>query len=285
MKKILIVLVSFSSIISCNQNKEEKKSDTITTEEKTELIPVESDGGIGDGATSLSDFLLTTIEKTHKKNQFLSHKAVSFYIDISFGGKKRLDGKITMLTNSSKIRIDKNDETKLIYDGKNVYLCPEDANSKGARFDMFTWSYFFGLPYKLNDPGTNIERKEDRELNNRTHTTAKLTFDAGTGDAPDDWYILYADPSTRLLQAAAYIVTYGSNGDTTKAESDPHAIYYKDYITLNDIPFATKWEFYGWTSEKGITDKIGEAVISDITFLEEESEIFTTPENSKKILL
>ncbi|MDH7446886.1 DUF6503 family protein [Aquimarina sp. 2201CG14-23] len=282
MKRILITLLSIGILSSCNQNNKEDNKET-KVEVSEEITPVEPNGGIGNGALSISDHFTKSIEKTHKKDKFLSHKAVSFDINIIFNGKEHLDGKITMLTNSSKIRIDKKDESTLIYDGEKIYLYPADANDKGARFDMFTWTYFFGLPYKLSDPGTKWEMQEDRKLNNIAHSTAKLTFEAGTGDAPDDWYVIYADPVAKSLQAAAYIVTYGSDGDTSKAEEDPHAIRYKEFTNVNNIPFATKWEFYGWTSEKGMTDNLGEATISNITFLDNEVQLFDGPENAKVI--
>jgi hypothetical protein len=38
------------------------------------------------------------------------------------------------------------------------------------------------------------------------YLTEKLTFKSGTGDAPDDWYVVYADKKTNLLETA-YIVT------------------------------------------------------------------------------
>ncbi|WP_299439632.1 DUF6503 family protein [uncultured Aquimarina sp.] len=282
MKRFFIALLTIC-ILSCNQDKKEESKEPEVIE-NNEMIPVEPNSGIGDGALSITDNFIKRVEKTHKKDRFLTHKAVSFRIKILFGGKEHLDGKITMLTNSSKIRIDKKDNSKLIYDGENVYLCPADANDKGARFDMFTWTYFFGLPYKLSDPGTKWEMQDDRTLNNIPHSTAKLTFEAGTGDAPDDWYVIYADPVAKSLQAAAYIVTFGSDGDTSKAEADPHAIHYKEFTTVDNIPFATKWDFYGWTSEKGMTDTLlGEATITDITFLESEGALFDDPENSKII--
>ncbi len=279
------VLIFIVALAACNQSQKETKESTQNQGQSQEMIPTEPDGGIGDGALSIADHYIQTVEQAHKKEGFLKHKAISFKINIVFGGKQHLDGKITMLTNSTKIRIDKNDESKLIYDGEKVFLCPVEANDKGARFDMFTWTYFFGLPYKLSDPGTKWEMQQDRNLNDKIHSTAKLTFDDGIGDAPDDWYIIYTDPGSKILQAAAYIVTFGSEGDISKAESDPHAIYYKDFIEVDGIPFATKWEFYGWTEEKGITDPLGEATITDITFLENEGILFETPENSKEIKL
>ncbi len=280
MKNLWLAILAIT-LISCNQN---KKQDNQTTDKDTEVIPVEPDGGIGDGGLSIENVFVKSIEKAHKKDQFLKHKAVSFNAHIFFGGKEHLNGKITMLTNSTKIRIDKKDESKLIYTGEQVFLCPEDANEKGARFDMFTWTYFFGLPYKLSDPGTKWELKNPKPLNGVEHQTAKLTFEKGIGDAPDDWYVLYSD-NQNVLQAAAYIVSFGSNGDTSKAESDPHAIHYKGFKMIDGIPFATQWEFYGWTEEKGLTDKLGEATITDITFLNEEGTIFETPDNAKEIKL
>ncbi len=268
--------------IGCNQTKKENSSDI---ENDNEVMPVEPNGGIGDGALSIVDHYIASIEKAHKKEEFLNHNAISFRINLSFGGKQRLDSKITMLTNSTKIRIDKKDGSKLIYTGEKAFLCPKDANEKGARFDMFTWTYFFGMPYKLSDPGTQWEMGSNKPLDGIDHQTAKLTFEAGTGDAPDDWYIIYTDPKENTLNAAAYIVTYGNEGNTSKAEADPHAIYYKNFKIVDGIPFATRWEFFGWTEEKGLTDKLGEATITDITFLEEEGTIFETPDDAKEITL
>lgn len=173
MKKIALICVAVT-ILSCNTSKKDK----ITNEQPNqEMTPVEPDGGIGDGAGSISDHYVNSIETAHKKNEFTDNKMISFNINLMFGGKQRLDAKVTMLTNSSKIRIDKKDGSKLIFDGSDVYLCPMDANDKGARFDMFTWTYFFGLPYKLNDEGANIEIAEDMNLNDKIHSTAKLTFE------------------------------------------------------------------------------------------------------------
>jgi len=274
MKKILIITLTILTI-SCNQNKKEEKIETNTKKEE-----VKKDYEI---RPSVSNPFVSAIENAHKKNLFLKHKSVSFSIDIKFGGKQRLNAKITMLTNTTKIRIDKKDGATLVYDGQDIFISPKDADDKRARFDMFTWTYFFGFPYKLNDPGTKWEVQKNRTLDNISYNTAKLSFDTGIGDSPDDWYVLYADPNTNLLKASAYIVTYGSNGDTAKAESDPHAIYYKSFKTINNIPFATKWEFYGWRSEKGFTDKLGEASISNITFSEDENMTFRNPENYKKL--
>ena len=283
--KLVSIAALIVLLISCNTSNKKDAEELATKKDALNAIPVEPDGGIGDGALSIEKQLLKNVESAHKKEAFLDHKMITFDAVINFGGKKILDAKITMLTNSSKIRIDKKDGSKLIYNGDKVMLCPKDASDKRARFDMFTWSYFFGLPYKLSDPGTALEIKQNRSLDAEKYTTAKLTFSEGTGDAPDDWYIVYINPENHVITAAAYIVTYGSGEDISKAESDPHMIVYKDYALIDNIPISTQWDFYGWTEEKGKTDKLGEAMISDVVFLEENASLFEEPDDYKEITL
>ncbi|MCM5661428.1 DUF6503 family protein [Galbibacter mesophilus] len=222
-----------------------------------------------------------SVEKAHRKNDLVNKNYVQFDIDVFFGGKPRLAGTVTMNTNSSEIRIDKKDGTSLFYDGKNVMLSPKDANEKGARFDMFTWAYFFALPFKLSDQGTNIETLKDHSLDSLSYHTAKLTFDKNTGDAPDDWYILYADKETGLLEAAGYIVTFGKTLE--KAEANPHAIAYHNYKKVQNIPIATAWTFHNWSQETGLEDTIGTATLKNIKFVDKNSEFFKAPENSTPI--
>jgi hypothetical protein len=42
---------------------------------------------------------------------------------------------------------------------------------------------------------TTIKKKDATN-----YLTEKLTFKSGTGDAPDDWYVVYADKKTNLLE-------------------------------------------------------------------------------------
>ena len=276
----LIVLLS-----SCNKSNEKTSEESTIKEDTLNTIPVEPDGGIGNGALSIEKHFLKNIENAHKKADFLDHKMIAFDAVVKFGGKIILDAKITLLTNSSKIRIDKKDGTKLIYNGDKVMLCPKEANYNRARFDMFTWSYFLALPFKLSDPGTSLEVKQDRLLDGENYSTAKLTFDKGTGDAPDDWYVVYVNPKNNIVTAAAYIVTYGAGNDISKAESDPHMIIYKDYMMIDNVPISTQWDFYGWTEEKGKTEKLGEARITNVVFLEENASLFEEPDDYKEIAL
>lgn len=273
--KNLILICSILFLVGCKEEqKKENNSD--------EVIMSEPDGGIGKGAVSPAVAFAQGIESAHNKTEWNANKAVSFDIALTFGGQERLNGKVTSLTNSTKVRVDKNNNTQLIYDGKNAYLCPADAEPKGARFDMFTWQYFFAIPFKLTDPGTKWETLDSVEMNGNKFDVGRLSFGENIGDAPDDWYVVYQERETGLLHAAGYIVTFG-NGDQEKAEQNPHAIVYSEYEVVDGIPIATKWSFHNWNLKDGFGEKIGEASISNITFFNAEDKLFEQPEDSRVI--
>ncbi|MCM4154613.1 DUF6503 family protein [Gramella sp. AN32] len=221
------------------------------------------------------------IEKAHHKAAYMQKDVVSFDINLTFNGNSRLNARIFQTPNSSKIKVVKNDSTQIIFDGSNMYAIPEGIDENSARFDAFTWSYFFSIPFKLTDPGTVWAEETQMKLDSMEYPVSKLTFESGTGDSPDDWYMVYQDPETKMLKAAAYIVTFSSAKD--EAEKNPHAIVYSDYQNINNIPFAHTWSFHNWNFENGLEDKIGEAKISNIKFSEMKEEYFNIPENAKKI--
>lgn len=224
---------------------------------------------------------LTALEAAHKKSTFDQKEAIQFDIELFFRGKKRLDATITSLTNSGKIRMEKADGTVVVFDGNQVLQMPADTDYKGARFDIFTWQYFFMAPYKLSDPGTIWTDISRDTLNTLTYERGKLTFEAGTGDAPDDWYVIYKNPKTNLMDVLAYIVTYGQSAE--EAEEEPHAVTYEAYQTFEGIPIATKWGFWIWYEDQGLTEQLGEANVSNVKFVDGADTLFSLGEDAKVI--
>ncbi|SDR65797.1 DUF6503 family protein [Gramella sp. MAR_2010_147] len=267
MKKVSLLLMILT-IIGCKQNNSEEK------------IPVEPNNGIGDGAVppkALSFF--ENIEEAHNKTSFMMNEAVAFDINLNFGGSTRLEGTVSMTTNSSKVRLDKADGTSIVYDGEQVYISPKTSKKEGARFDIFTWQYFFAMPFKLTDPGTVWEEQEPKILDSLQYETAKLSFKSNVGDSPDDWYVVYKEPETNMLKAAAYIVTFSSEQE--KAEEDPHAIVYANYQNFDKVAIPTQWSFHNWNKEDGFGEKLGEATISNVKFFSPEQDFFQAPNNSE----
>lgn len=216
-----------------------------------------------------------SIEQAHELEKFRSHEAIAFNIQLSFGGKQILDGKMTLLTNSSAGLIEENNGKKLYFLEDKIYFDSTKMSLDAARFSAYTWSYFFLFPYKLNDEGTNWHDYADKNLNGVEYLVEQLTFNAGTGDAPDDWYIAYADKETKRLHTAAYIVT--AHADLKEAEEDPHAISYSNYTEIEGIPIAQKWIFSTWRKNEGLTEQLGEADLSDFEFVEVPDDFFKAP--------
>ncbi|APG60038.1 hypothetical protein [Christiangramia salexigens] len=269
MKKILCLLVIIS-IFSCKDNKSNQN------------IPVEPNNGSGKGAVPPKVLSFSeNIEEAHNKPAFMTKEAVAFDIDLKFGDKTRLDAKVSMLTNSSKVRLDKTNETSIVYNGEKVFISPDSSDVQGARFDIFTWQYFFAMPFKLTDPGTVWTEPKELKLDSLKYETSKLSFKNDIGDSPDDWYVVYKDDKTSRLKAAAYIVTFSQ--EQKKAEQNPHAIVYSEYKVVDQIAIATKWSFHNWDNENGLGEKLGEASISNIHFFKPEDTFFKAPENALEV--
>ncbi|MGY5353043.1 DUF6503 family protein [Wenyingzhuangia sp. IMCC45533] len=256
---LMATAVAFTSI-SCKNANDKKESQTIVKQnEKTAETPI------------------TKIETAHHKNSFLSKNAVEFDINVKFGGKEHISGKITALTNSTKALITLKTGDKIYINNDKVQHTPNIKNEPMVRFDAYTWTYFFMFPYKLSDAGTQWSEFGETTLNGETKNIQHLTFESGTGDAPDDWYYVYSNPKTNLIDVAAYIVSFGKTKE--QAEKEPHAIKYENYQTVDGIPFATNWTFWGWTKKQGLTQQIGEASIENIKFLEADDQYFKAPKD------
>lgn len=222
------------------------------------------------------------IEKAHNKDLFQDLGFISANFALTFGGQKRMHA--TMITDAanSRIRLERNDGAVLVFDGLEVWVSPKDATWESARFDVFTWPYFFALPYKLNDSGTKWEQLQDSLLLGKMLNRYYLSFSEGTGDAPDDWYLLYNDPDSHLLQAAGYIVTYGGT-QAEEAVKNAHAITYGDYREFEGVPIAQKWSFHNWSRPTGVVDTIGAATLTNITFLTNADSLFIKPADARII--
>lgn len=224
---------------------------------------------------------LSALETAHQKAAFYGHAAIQFDLELVFGGKKRLEATITSMTNSAKIKLEKSDGTTLLFDGEKVLQSPDTASYGGARFDIFTWQYFFMAPYKLSDPGAVWKDIKPDTLNELIYKRGKLTFESGIGDAPEDWYVIYKNPQTNLMDVLAYIVTYSKSVE--KAEEEPHAVTYEAYEKVAGIPFATKWGFWIWYEDQGLTKKLGEANLSNIKFIGVDDQTFSLDGTTKEV--
>ncbi|WP_116106984.1 DUF6503 family protein [Lewinella sp. IMCC34191] len=95
------------------------------------------------------------------------------------------------------------------FDGQQAWsLTGERVAGMSPRFWSLTPYYFVGLPFVLADEGVRFESLPAGDLNGQAYELVKVTFADGTGDAPDDYYVLYLNPETGQLDALRYIVSY-----------------------------------------------------------------------------
>ena len=229
--------------------------------------------------------LTKKIEIAQKKNAFLSKEVISYSLNVKFQGQEYLNAKITQTVNGDKIKMEKASGETLLFDGKNVFTNKKNSDLNGARFDVFTCPYFFALPYKLNDNGTVWSQFEQKQINGKNAATGKLTFKPNTGDAPDDWYVIYKDAATNYLVGVAYIVTFGGE-NLAEAEKHPSGLKYSEFKLIDGIPIATQWFWYDWDSKNGFHKEIhGEGTVSNISFSKFDAKLFEKSANAINVPL
>ena len=94
--------------------------------------------------------------------------------------------------------------------GAQAWTRPTGAEvGTDARFWSLTPYYFVSIPFVFADPGVVLAAAAADTLDGRPVDVVRVTFEPGTGDAPDDYYDLMLDPETRRVRGIHYVVSYG----------------------------------------------------------------------------
>lgn len=241
---------------------------------------------VGATAEDMADATVTpaervrSIEIAHNAAVYEKQSAVQAKYKIKFGPME-IYGRMTFTPSMGKVLLGINGGHRIGYDGKTAWTSDALVSNTEIkipgpppRFHVLTWPYFMAVPYKLNDPGTQLSDagmlpvREGESLRG-----TKVTFDSGIGDTPDDWYIAFADPATGRLSALAYIVTFGK--DQSEAEKTPGIILYDDFVEIDGVPFATTWTFHHWNQTDGIHgEPKGSGKLSNVEFVERDEMIY-----------
>jgi hypothetical protein len=222
------------------------------------------------------------IKKAHFFDRFHSKEVVTFDIELTWGGKPSLQATMTTLTSTGKIKWQTNDGKTVIFDGKKTWDLTTNTAYQNARFDIFTYHYFFMFPFKVRDKGTNWQILPDKTYDYNDYARAKLTFGNNTGDSPDDWYIVHRNKATNYVEALTYIVTYGGKAQH-EAEKKPSSITYHDWTAIDGVMFPTTWKFWNWAEEKGFFNLKGSAKIKNIHFLKAAKGFFYVPQGARMV--
>lgn len=261
--RYLITLLFALSLASCASNTAEQTEVTSTETTTTETAAV-ADTSLG-----------YIIGQAHHKDLWDQKNAFRFHFYLEYKGNKRMDAVITMQPNNGKVHMALDNGITATFDGDKAWYAPDTAEFANARFNIRTWPYFMEAAYKLNDEGSNMEEMGLTDLNGTTYKAGYMTFGNNVGDSPDDWYVVYADTADNKLHALAYIVSYKKTLE--QANADPHALTYTDYVDVDGIPVASHWQLFTWRDSLGLTDKLGDAKLSDMEFITVPDSLFQAP--------
>lgn len=76
------------------------------------------------------------------------------------------------------------------------------------------------------------------------YVTVRMTFEAGIGDTPDDYYVLYIHPTSKQLKACRYIVTYTEILPEGVESTPEHTFVYDELERVDGLMVPTRCSIY-----------------------------------------
>jgi hypothetical protein len=92
----------------------------------------------------------------------------------------------------------------------------------------------------------------------------RITFAAGVGDAPDDYYIVYFSQASGLVRGLRYTVSYPAFFPDG-GRSPEKLMLVQDLVSTAGLRFATRLPTFEWSDESGQGAQLTEITISDMT--------------------
>lgn len=103
---------------------------------------------------------------------------------------------------------------RIAFDGKEAWSVGERKGLAAAppRFTAWRNFYLLNIPFVIHDDGVYLSELSEGKLpgKDQSYKTVKMTFGENTGDTPEDYYLLYIDPSDYTLKALEYNMTFAS---------------------------------------------------------------------------
>jgi len=215
------------------------------------------------------------IFEAHGGDIWLSKAAVTGRIVVEYTGTEVIKGQFYYEPRTGRTRIDQDNGSSMIWDGKRAWTTGTILNPGQVRFHVRAWMQIFALPFKLADPGTIYEPKEKRSLLWEDRETGLITFEPGVGDSRD-WYWFYADSATNRLIGTGFIVSYGRTPEA--AEKQSQSIIYEAFDTFEGVTLATHWRLHGWLTTGPGGSRLGNMDLDDIRFIDDpRPDLFTAP--------
>lgn len=298
MKKTLLLLTIMAAIAttSCKKNTEVKK-EVVTTKPVNKNLALKPESWINERVEKTKQRLQSTeagkivwngMEAQGGLKKWFSNGPIAFNFDyMPLDGKTRRNTNQIIDTWSNKARHQSVTNTKDEFGWTGEKSWKKLQDSTAFAFDMTFWNltphYFLSQPFVLDGEGVNLEKLEDKSHKNVAYNVVKVTFTAGTGDAPDDYYILYFGKENHKLAVIRYIVSYPSY-----FKDGGHApekfMEIQGYKTINGIDLATGYHTHWTTKNETAGEHITTITVNNVSFKPEiENSYFDMPEGAELI--
>jgi hypothetical protein len=156
---------------------------------------------------------------------------------------------------------------RIAYDGRKAWSAGSLQGLGRAPARMTAWRdlYLYALPFMTQDDGVRFgePKREKMPIGDVDCIAIRMTFDAGAGDTPKDWYVLYVDPATSRLRAAQYVMTYTALMQDGAKSSPPSVFVWEKTATVNGLVVPTQYTVH-WAGDRSVAVK--EGVIEDWAF-------------------
>ena len=150
------------------------------------------------------------------------------------------------------------------------------------RFWALTPYYSVAIPFVLADPGVVLEEAGQARFEERDYDLIRASFEGGTGDAPDDYYIVYIDRETKRVGGVRYVVSYpGFFPDG--GHSPEKLMSYDGSRTVEGIALPESYRTFAWDTEAALPGElVTQTTLSEVGFEPETpSTFFDVPEGAQ----
>lgn len=288
--------ILFLFILSCNETKKPTEESLVNEVTETDIISIPKswvDGRVNKakeklGTSEAGEIVWNAMEAHGGLDRWYANGPLSFRFNYQpLDGKTSRDSYQTVDTWSNRaVHTSATDSTAHFgWTGEQAWVKAKDSTSfeYDTKFWALTPLYFYGQPFVLNGEGVNLELLPEVTYKQQKQDVVKVTFDAGTGDAPDDYYILYFSKESHKLVAIRYIVSYPEYfKDGGHAPEKFMEVMGEN--TVNGILFPTSYKTYWLTKDKKPGEYITQIDVSNVSFENDlPKDFFDVPKDAKTL--
>jgi len=151
-------------------------------------------------------------------------------------------------------------EGRIAYDGRGAWSAGNLQGLARAPARMTAWRdlYLCTLPWMTQDAGVRLGEPErvPMPVGAGECIAVRMTFDAGTGDTPRDWYVLYIDPDSHRMRAAQYVMTYSALMQPGAEASPPSIFVWDETADVGGMVVPARYTVY-WANDRSVVVKDG----------------------------